>query len=117
MASPTERERGGFEALRRRFLAGVPDRVATLKQATREARRRWPSRDGIERLQQHAHRLVGASEIFGVPRVSEAARALEDLARQLLEGGPGIQRLGELLASLEAASSETTPSRRRCRRP
>jgi HPt (histidine-containing phosphotransfer) domain-containing protein len=117
MARLTESQRAGFEALRRRYLAGVPRRIATVKRAAGEVQRRWPSHDGLEALRQLAHRLVGASEIFGVPRVSDAARALEDLTGRLLEGGSGVQELEELAASLEAAWSETARSLRKRRRP
>src|SRR5262245_7563700 len=111
-----ERLRAGFEELRERFVAGLPERLEAVRRGLDEVRRQWPSPAPIEALLQHAHRLLGASEIFGIARVSAAARALEDLCRELVRDAAvaprPVARLEERAAALEAAAEQSARERR-----
>lgn len=109
MTSLTESQRETLEALRRSYLAQVPDRIAAIRRAASEAGRPGAPREVLENLRGLAHQLVGSSAIFGLARLSSAARALEDLASRLVDGAAGGGRLDALVGELETVGSEVAP--------
>jgi HPt (histidine-containing phosphotransfer) domain-containing protein len=111
MARLTASQREGFEALRREFLAHVPARIAAIQRAAAELQRGPVSRDRVEDLQDLAHRLAGASAIFGLPRLSAAARGLEELATRIRAGGAEAEELDAHTAALEARWNESAAPR------
>ena len=114
MAKLTASQREGFEALRREFVAHVPIRIAAIQRAAAEVQRGSVSAaDRIEDLQDLAHRLAGASAIFGLPRLAAAARALEELATRIRAGGAEPGELDALTAALEASWTESGAPRPR----
>ena len=109
MARLTASQREGFEALRSEFLTHVPVRIAAIQRAAAEVQHEPASRDRVEDLLDLAHRLVGAAAIFGQPRLSAAARALEELATRMRSGAAHAGELAALTAALEATWSESAP--------
>jgi HPt (histidine-containing phosphotransfer) domain-containing protein len=82
----------GFEALRRRFVAGLPDRWQEIEQAP----------DPIARTAA-LHRLAGAAGSYGYEELGQAERAAEHLAAGAT--GPEFARaLAELERLLRQAS-------------
>jgi hypothetical protein len=73
--------RGAFEALRTRFLAGLPERWREIDEATDPAAR-------VAAL----HRLAGSAGSYGCHELGQAARAAEVLAA----GTPGPDLAGAL---------------------
>jgi HPt (histidine-containing phosphotransfer) domain-containing protein len=102
-----ESRRESFESLRREYLAGVPARIAAIRRAAAEAGRPGAPRAALDDLLHQAHRLVGSAAIFGLRRVSAAARALEELAIRLLGGAPNAGEIDLLVAALEARWHES----------
>lgn len=102
--SPGQRE--AFEALRRDYLDGVPARIGAIRQALGEVGRHGAA---LEELLHRVHQLVGSSAIFGLGRVSAAARAVEEHASELPPGASRVEELGRLVAALEAAWRESAP--------
>jgi HPt (histidine-containing phosphotransfer) domain-containing protein len=72
--------RAGYEALRGRFLAGLPERWREIEQAPDPAARTAA-----------LHRLAGAAGIYGCDELGKAARAAEHLAAAA-EAGPALGR-------------------------
>jgi HPt (histidine-containing phosphotransfer) domain-containing protein len=103
MAKLTEEQRKDFEALRRIYLNMVPARIADIRTAVDEAKRRRWARGDVEALYHLVHRLVGSSAIYGLKDVSRAARALEEGVTGLLEGRPAHDALGDLAEAVERA--------------
>lgn len=111
MARLTESQRESFEALRRTYLAELPARIGAIREAASAAQRGGASPEELEELRQHAHRLVGSSALFGLPRLSAAARALEDGVSRSIEGDAGAIELDRLAAGVEAAWKQIATSR------
>src|SRR5215510_10600732 len=103
MASLTKRQREGFEALRRVYLAQVPGRIAEIRREAAALRRESASQEALLALRQLAHRLVGSSALFGLPRLSAAARAVEEELDRILAGAAAPQGLDALTTALAAA--------------
>ena len=91
MTEPSEPYRRDFDALRRRFLAEVPEKIRAIREAVECTERGSHPREEMEALCQLAHRLVGSAAIFGLERLSASARTLEDRLAALLKAaqGPG----------------------------
>jgi HPt (histidine-containing phosphotransfer) domain-containing protein len=103
-----ESYRRAFDNLRQAFLEEVPEKVGAIRRAAEEAGR---GSAAIETLQQLVHRLVGSAEIFGLARLSDAARVLEERVNALLESSGGSdaalrRQLVDLVSGLERAWSE-----------
>ena len=106
MARWSESQRETFAALRRAYLAEVPARIAAIREAATGVLRSGGSPRALEELRDLAHRLVGSSAIFGLPRLSAAARDLEDRVIASIEGAAGVGALAELAATLETTWRE-----------
>jgi HPt (histidine-containing phosphotransfer) domain-containing protein len=110
-----ESYRRAFENLRQTFLEEVPEKISAIRRAAEDVER--GSGGAIETLQHLVHRLVGSAEIFGLARLSDAARVLEERVNGGLESGggsdPALRRqLIDLVAELEKAwSQEQRPGR------
>lgn len=66
-----------LEEFRRGFLSHLPERVSQLEGALK----RWQQASDTESLQEAvgaAHKLAGSGSTFGLPAISDAARALEN---------------------------------------
>jgi HPt (histidine-containing phosphotransfer) domain-containing protein len=111
MARWTERERAEFEALRETYLAEIPARILAIREATAAASRGATSPPALQEVRDLAHRLVGSSAIFGLKRLSAAARDLEDCAIASIEDAAELRGLDELVAALEAAWNEGAEAR------
>src|SRR5262245_54215523 len=112
MAKWTRSQRETFEALRRAYLAHVPARLTDGRDAAAAAVRAGAPPRALEELRDLAHRLVGSSAIFGLPKLSAAARELEDRAAGPIEGAAGAAGLEELAAAVESVWRETDAARR-----
>jgi HPt (histidine-containing phosphotransfer) domain-containing protein len=110
MARWTESQRETFEALRRAYLADVPERIAAIRQAAAALRGGAPQR-ALDELRHLVHRLVGSSAIFGLPRLAAAGRELEDRVIASIEGAEGVGGLDELAAALETTWKEIAAAR------
>ena len=109
MARMTETQRRDFEALRRAFVAEVPEKIRAIRSAAEDANRRGYSRDAVEALLNLTHRLVGSAAIFGLDVVSEASRALERRVTSLCGPVEGQAReLSALVQGLEKAWSRAS---------
>jgi HPt (histidine-containing phosphotransfer) domain-containing protein len=106
MSRLTESQRATFQALRRSYLAQVPARIAAIRRAAGEAERPGAGREVLEDLRHLVHQLVGSSAIFGLPRLSSAARALEDHASRLKDGAAARGGLESLVGELEVVGRE-----------
>jgi HPt (histidine-containing phosphotransfer) domain-containing protein len=84
--------RAGFEALRQRFLAGLPERWREIEAAPDDRAR-------IAAL----HRLAGAAGSYGFDELGRTARAAEHLAA----GGNG-PALAQALANLQRLLRDAT---------
>lgn len=88
-------------ALLRRFLAALPRRIEAMSTALEE--RDW------EALVRLAHRLAGSAGSFGRMDLTEAAEAVQDLARRRdTAAGAAIAELRRLLARAPVESTVTT---------
>lgn len=94
-----------IEALRRHFLAGLPERRGTLAAAWRECADAGDE-PPWQQLRDVTHKLAGSAPCYGLEAVGEAARALD----RLLSGKPPCREraaagiaVAELSAALDAA--------------
>jgi HPt (histidine-containing phosphotransfer) domain-containing protein len=108
--APARREsyRRAFDNLRQAFLEEVPDKIGAIRRAAEKVG--GGSGDATETLQHLVHRLVGSAEIFGLSRLSGAARVLEERVNALLESegfDPALRRqLVDLVSEMERAWSQ-----------
>lgn len=98
------------EELRRYFAQRLPVRLAEVEDACRAAREAGWTGEPLKTFHRLAHSLAGAGTTFGFPAVSETARVLERLLKELLqaEGRPDAARVREIeraLAAIPAAAS------------
>lgn len=96
--------------LRRYFADRLPARLAEIDGAGRAARDAGWTGEPLKTLHRLAHSLAGAGATFGFPAVSETARGLERLLREMLREGPGpdaakVREVERTLAALPAAAS------------
>src|SRR5262245_8146303 len=111
MARWTRSQRETFEALRRAYFADLPARIADVRAAAAAALQAGAPPSALEELRDLAHRRVGPSAIFGLPRLSAAARDLEDRAGASIEGAEGSAGFEELTAAVESAWREIAAAR------
>ncbi|MEA1650528.1 response regulator [Nitrospirillum sp. BR 11164] len=82
------------QKIRQDFMAGLPDRLAQIRQAA-EALEGLDGDDASAAradLARHAHSLVGSGATFGLPDLSVAARALEGVVNQTGAIAPSVLR-------------------------
>src|SRR5262245_41130652 len=106
MARWKEPEREAFAALRRAYLAEIPARIAAIRAAASTASQRGAPARAFQEVRDLTHRLVGSSAIFGLPRLSAAARELEDRAIASIDDPAGAGGLDELASTLESSWKE-----------
>lgn len=103
-ADPREVEfQAQFEALRRHFLQGLPERRAALVDAWRACADAG-GEPAWQRLREIAHKLSGSAPCYGLEAIGESARALDGL----LAAKPRCREriaavVAELAVALEAA--------------
>jgi len=85
-----------MRALRNGFVAGLPERLATMRSALRA--------DDRATLQHEAHRLAGTGVSYGLPQLTSWGR---DVEKKLKSGAPlaslheELDELSTIIASLE----------------
>jgi HPt (histidine-containing phosphotransfer) domain-containing protein len=88
-------------ALRREFAAGLPARIAILREALDELER-GASTNAAQRLRLTAHSLAGTSATLGATELTPHAERLESLGRDWQEnGGRSPRDLAEARRALE----------------
>ncbi|TWB37739.1 diguanylate cyclase [Nitrospirillum viridazoti] len=98
------------EKIRQDFMAGLPDRLAQIRQAA-EALEGLDGHDATTAradLARHAHSLAGSGATFGLPDLSVAARALEEVIDQM--GAVALPVLRAAIDGLERAITGAAPS-------
>lgn len=111
--SPDDPLAGALRRLREEYLAASPQRVAELWTAyARVQNGGAPSLDGLRTL---VHRLAGTGSSYGLPVVTERARAADQACRALLESGAplssdDVQRLRRLVQGIADAFQDATTS-------
>ena len=71
-------ERSQLAELEQRYVRQLPSRLVEIERVAEGVREKG-GRDDLERLFHLSHRLTGSSATLGFPRISEAARAVENL--------------------------------------
>lgn len=92
-------------AIRRAYIAELPNKVADLNQAWNDAEASaWQSVQ-LQELHRLVHNLAGSGATFGFPVVSECARVLDGMLRILLRPEPeeDIEAVRKQLPDLYAA--------------
>ncbi len=97
--SPAKQEK--LEALRRRFLSRVPVMVRDVVDACVRLLGGSPDPEGLASALRGAHTLAGTAGTFGLPDVSEAARALEALLRTAQGGGSALEEAAAVSVIVE----------------
>jgi HPt (histidine-containing phosphotransfer) domain-containing protein len=85
-----------MRALRDGFVAGLPERLATMRAALRA--------DDRATLQHEAHRLAGTGVSYGLPQLSSWGRDVEKKLKSgaaLASVGEELDELSSIIASLE----------------
>ena len=75
MTEPGEEPDEAVAALKRDYLRDAPERLAELRKDV--AALRAGERDALESLRQRFHRLAGSGGSYGVPRVTDVSREME----------------------------------------
>jgi diguanylate cyclase (GGDEF)-like protein len=92
-------------ALRAEYLRASPVRLDEIAALLAGLSARPSDRASLERTMRHFHALAGSGSTYGMPAVTEVARAADEEIRDLLDGGhdpdPGqLARWGDALARL-----------------
>jgi chemotaxis protein histidine kinase CheA len=101
-----------LQALRRAFLAQLPDRVQAIETTLSEAlSAEEVDRQRVDALFNLAHRLCGSAGIYGYPIVHAAAGAVERVAEGLRDAGVTdeprrVAELRQLVDALKRASED-----------
>lgn len=111
MSAPDDALAAALRALRAEYLADAPARLAELWSAW--ARVQNGDAESLARLQTLAHRLAGTGGAYGLPEVTETARAVDRACRALRESGvaagPGeVQSLRGLVQAIADAFDAST---------
>jgi HPt (histidine-containing phosphotransfer) domain-containing protein len=112
MAKSPAQIRRELLALRRAFLAQLPDRVQAIETALNEALGAGEiDRPRVDALFQLAHRLCGSAGIYGHPAVQAAAGAIERVAEGLWDAGgkdepSQVAELRQLVEALKRAVAD-----------
>lgn len=109
-----QRQKPDFEALRREYLAQVPEKILAIREAAEEAEGDGYPREAVEALLHKVHRMVGSAALFGLGIVSDAARELEETVAIVFKsmGSPEEERrrqLAALVRKLEQAWTQALP--------
>jgi len=100
---PARAPNPAFEALRREYVAELPERIAALRTAADGVGAKGWDRPLVEWLHLQAHKLAGSAGIYRLARLSDAAATLEDRLRRLLDGPwPPAAATAELLTLVKA---------------
>lgn len=108
MADAQDKVLAQLQALRKQYAADLPAKLAQLRSAAESLNRQWDE-DGLHTLHRLAHSLTGSGATFGYAEISQAARALEQLIKTIMESGagphhPDICHIEQRLCKLERAS-------------
>jgi chemotaxis protein histidine kinase CheA len=102
MAELTEAQRAQLEALRRSYLAELPQKLGLIVEtaAALQASGREPALRSLHHL---LHNLTGSAAVYGFDSISEAARDVEAWTVSAMEGGSAesIARLAALVDALK----------------
>ncbi|MBI4916711.1 MAG: response regulator [Acidobacteria bacterium] len=120
MASETAREafRRQLAAMGAEFVRQLGDRLRELEELLHRLEREAWADDALHTFHRRVHSLTGAAATFGIAEVSEAARGLEGILREAVEGTRkrGAGTLAELASHLRrvgeaAAGVRVEPAR------
>lgn len=97
-----------LKALHDTYATGLPEKVSQIHSGLDTLRSGWDD-ELLRTLHRQVHSLTGSGATFGYAEVSDTARKLEQLLKQLSEmnAGPGhvwVQQIEPLLSALEQAS-------------
>lgn len=97
-----------LKALHDTYATGLPEKVSQIRSGLDTLRSGWDDKL-LRTLHRQVHSLTGSGATFGYAEVSDTARKLEQLLKQLSEmnAGPGhewVQQIEPLLSALEQAS-------------
>ena len=98
--------------LRRDFAAGLPARLAQLRQALDELER-GAAADAAAKLRLAAHSLVGTAATFGATELTPHAERLESLGRQWQQTAVRETELAEAHRALDKLARAATDAARR----
>ena len=73
-------------ALKKDYLARLPERIAVFAEILRQMERDRDSRELLKRLQEEAHKFHGSAGSYGFPEAGALAREWELKLQSLLEG-------------------------------
>ena len=94
MTDTDEQLAAAISALRTQYLAESPKRVAELW--TEFARVQNGDAAALERLRMLVHRLAGSGGAYGLPDVTDRARAADQFCREALSAPPGTAVVAQL---------------------
>lgn len=100
-----------FEDLRARYVARIQEKIAQLDAIWYGLTRGAWNHEAAQALQRMAHSLVGSGATFGLPTISERARALDLLLKEVIERAipPGTDQRTQIelcIVALKHAYSE-----------
>ena len=113
MTKQSESYPQAFEDLRMAFLEEVPEKIVAIRRAAEDVGQ-GDSQKAITVLYHLVHRLIGSTAIYGLERVSDAARPLEMCVGEVLESktrcGPARAReIIDLVGELEQVWRQVSP--------
>jgi DNA-binding response OmpR family regulator len=111
MADAQEKILAQLKALRERYAAELPEKLAQLRSSAEILNQQWDE-ELLHTLHRETHSLTGSGATFGYAQISHVARELELVLKNIIESGEGKQhraftQIEALLRKLEQAS--TTP--------
>ena len=118
MATETPREafRRQLAAMREEYARQLGERLRELRELLGRLERESWADDTLQTLHRRAHSLSGSAATFGLAAVSDAARGLEGILREAVEGTRkrGTATVAELASRLrwlnEAAATVAVPA-------
>jgi diguanylate cyclase (GGDEF)-like protein len=121
-ANPATGPRERYESLRARYTARVQEKIAQIEEIWRGLAHGAWNDEAAQTLQRMSHNLVGSGATFGLPAISERARALDLLLKAAIERAvpPAIEQRIQIelcIGALKQAYYETHTSASASYRP
>lgn len=92
------------------YRSALPHKLSHIEALWKELVSGEWSPERYEELRRSAHTIAGAAKTFGLPAVSEAARALELALENFGDGKAGSENLRGVGALVEALQNAVAPS-------
>ncbi len=98
--NPKQKE--AFEALRKKYISAIPDKIANLKKAA--------ERKDVHLLEQESHKIKGTGKTYGYEEISLVAFHINKYCREkhpdaLLKAEKGCVLLQKIYDSIQAGST------------